>query len=269
VFLLGIGPALPWGRASRDQIKRSLVPPLIGAALVAIAGFALGARNPWTVVTLAFGGYAAWVTLAEMWLPVVQRMKRGENAVTATVQAQFNRGRRRFGAYLIHAGAVIVIVAIAVSSTMRTQREISLAKGQSAAIGAYTVTFAGTKTVEEPHRTSTIVTIDVAKNGKSVRTLEPRMNQYAAMREPIGTPAVYSTVAGDLYVSIMNLDGSGENAGLLLLITPLVSWIWAAVLLMGLGGIVALIPVRSIYAVAPQRAAETAAQGAEPAATIG
>src|SRR6266700_1244545 len=74
--------------------------------------FALGARNPWTVVTLAFGGYAAWVTFAEMFMPVSQRIKRGENIGTATTQA-IRRGRRRFGGYLVHAGAVIVIVSIA------------------------------------------------------------------------------------------------------------------------------------------------------------
>src|SRR6266550_1393755 len=78
VFLLGIGPALPWGRASREQVKRSLLPPAIGGVVIALIGLALGARNPWTVATLAFGGYAAWVTIAEMFLPVGQRIKRGE-----------------------------------------------------------------------------------------------------------------------------------------------------------------------------------------------
>lgn len=247
VFLLGIGPALPWGRASRGQLKRSLLPPIIGGLVVAGLGFALGARNPWTVVTLAFGGYAAWVTFAEMFMPVSQRIKRGENIGTATTQA-IRRGRRRFGGYLVHAGAVIVIVSIAVSSTMRTQREVSLTRGQSATIGKYTVSYVGIETRQEPNRTATIVHVDVAKNGNLVTKLEPRMNQYLAMREPIGTPAVYSTVAGDLYISIMNLDTGGENAGLLLLITPMVSWIWLAVLLMGLGGVIALIPMRQTYA---------------------
>jgi len=247
VFLLGIGPALPWGRATRGQLKRSLLPPIIGGLVVAAIGFALGARNPWTVVTLAFGGYAAWVTFAEMFMPVSQRIKRGENLGTATTQA-IRRGRRRFGGYVVHAGAVIVIVSIAVSSTMRTQREVSLTRGQSATIGKYNVTFVGTETRQETNRTATIVHVDVAKNGNLVTKLEPRMNQYLAMREPIGTPAVYSTVAGDLYISIMNLDAGGQNAGLLLLITPMVSWIWLAVLLMGLGGVIALIPMRQTYA---------------------
>ena len=88
----------------------------------------------------------------------------------------------------------------------------------------------------------------MTKNGSLATKLEPRMNQYLTMREPIGTPAVYSTVAGDLYVSIQNLDVGGGNVGLLLLITPMVSWIWIAVLLMGLGGVIAVIPMRQTCA---------------------
>jgi cytochrome c-type biogenesis protein CcmF len=246
VFLLGVGPALPWGRANGEQIRRALLPPLFGAAVVALLGYGFGARNGWTLLTLAFGGYAAQVTLREMWIPVVQRLRRGENLVTATVEAQWSRGRRRFGSYVIHAGAVVVIVAIAVSSTMRTQREVALAKGETAQIGDYTVTFTGTEIRDEPHRVSTIAHIQVTRKGRSVTTLDPRMNQYATMREPIGTPAVHSTVTSDLYVSIMNVDAEGQSVGLLLLITPMVSWIWVAVLLMGVGGLIALVPQRRV-----------------------
>ena len=33
LFLMGVGPALPWGRATPEQIRRALLPPLAGAAL--------------------------------------------------------------------------------------------------------------------------------------------------------------------------------------------------------------------------------------------
>jgi cytochrome c-type biogenesis protein CcmF len=220
LFLLGIGPALPWGRVSREQIRRALVPPLVGAAILTIAGVAFGARNPWTILTLAFGGYAIQVT--------VVTMKRSGWTARAT------RG------HVAHLGFAVAIVAIAVSSTMRTQSEVLLPKGQSATIGKYHVTFQGTEQRNEPHRMSTVARIAVTKNGKDVTTLEPRMNQYEMMREPIGTPDVYSTIGGDLYVSITSLEE--DRAGLLLITTPLVSWIWIAVVLMALGGILALAP---------------------------
>ncbi|HEX2121744.1 MAG TPA: cytochrome c-type biogenesis CcmF C-terminal domain-containing protein, partial [Thermoanaerobaculia bacterium] len=143
LFLLGVGPALPWGRATREQIRKALVPPVIGAALFTLAGFALGVRSGWTLVTLAFGGYAAQVTLAQMFLPMLQRMRRGESAGTAFVDAQLRRGRRRFGSYIVHGAVVVVILAIGISSSMRQTMELSFAKGQTLKAAGYDVTFLG------------------------------------------------------------------------------------------------------------------------------
>jgi len=260
LFLLGVGPALPWGRASRAEVIRALLPPFIAAVLVAALGFAFGVRNGWTLLTLGFGGYALQVTLQEMWSPVRTRMRRGEALPEAIVEAQVRRGRRRFGGYVVHAGAVIVMVAIAVSSTMKTSREISLVRGGSTALGAYTVTFLGSERRDEPHRQSTVARFRVMRGGKTVANLEPRMNQYETMREPVGTPDVHSTFSHDLYVSLMNVNPGNDSAGVLLVLTPLVSWIWFSVFLMGIGGLIALIPRRRFDAapsLAPALVAET------------
>jgi len=267
LFLLGIGPALPWGKASRKEMQRALLPPFITGVVVLAIGYLLGVRNLWTLLTLLFGGYAAHVTFAQMWLPLRQRMKRGDSFGPALVDAQLRRGRRRFGGYVVHAGAVIVFVAIAVSSTMRTQQEVTLKRGQSTTFAGYTVTFTGTEERAEPHRQSTIAHFNVTKGGgppggggnsggggNIITTMEPRMNQYATMREPIGTPAVYSTITRDYYISIMNLQG--DEAGVLIINLPMVGWIWFSVLLMGLGGLIALIPSRRrTYVVVPEKIA--------------
>ncbi len=34
IFLVGVGPALPWGAASRDVLKRKLLPPIAGAVVM-------------------------------------------------------------------------------------------------------------------------------------------------------------------------------------------------------------------------------------------
>ena len=43
LLLMGVGPALPWGRATPQQVRQALVPPLVGAALFAALG--CGARR--------------------------------------------------------------------------------------------------------------------------------------------------------------------------------------------------------------------------------
>ncbi|MGZ8867773.1 MAG: heme lyase CcmF/NrfE family subunit [Thermoanaerobaculia bacterium] len=256
LFLLGVGPALPWGRATREQLRKALLPPIAGAVLFLIGGYAFGIRSPWTLLTLAFGGYAAQVTLQQMWLPVIQRLRGGESIGSAVIEGQFRRGRRRFASYIVHAGAVITIIAIAVSSTMRSTAEVQLTKGQSATLAGYTVTFLGIEERPEPHRVSTIASFAILKGGKQRAILQPRMNQYESMREPIGTPDVYTTVGGDLYLSILNLDGAQQSVGVTIVQTPLVAWIWVAVMLMGLGGLIGVIPSRRRAALARSTNAE-------------
>src|SRR5712671_4779566 len=40
LFLLGVGPALPWGKVSRKEMLRALLPPLITGAIALIIGYA-------------------------------------------------------------------------------------------------------------------------------------------------------------------------------------------------------------------------------------
>jgi cytochrome c-type biogenesis protein CcmF len=267
LFLIGVGPALPWGRATREQIKRALLPPIAGAILLSGLGFVLGVKSPWTLLTLAFGGYAAQVTLTEMWVPLVQRMRRGDSFGEALVEGQLRRGRRRFASYFVHAAAVLVIVAIAVSSTMKTSSEVQLARGQSTSLAGYDITFMGAEERSEPHRMSTVATFTIAKNGAQRAVLEPRMNHYTTMREPIGTPDVYTTPFNDVYLSLMNVDIAQQSVGVTVVNTPMVVWVWIAVILMGIGGMAALVPHRRSTGAVVQSASEGASAGS--AAPVG
>jgi cytochrome c-type biogenesis protein CcmF len=231
LFLLGVGPALPWGKTNARQLRRALLPPVIGAVVLLAVGYAFGARNPWTLITLAFGGYAAQVTLTKMRSPVTQLRK----------------APRRLASYLVHAGVVIVVVAIAISSTMRYTQEVHAVKGEAATVGAYTITLIGVEERQEPHRSATVARFLVAKNGVQKTILEPRMNHYQTMREPIGTP--------DL--SVLSIDAGQQTVAVNAIVTPFVGWIWFAVILMGLGGLTAVMPsVRetSARAIAPDMA---------------
>jgi cytochrome c biogenesis factor len=67
------------------------------------------------------------------------------------------------------------------------------------------------------------------------------MNQYRTQRDAVGTPAVRTGLGEDLYLSLMNIDGEGGTIGLHVLINPLVSWLWIAMVVMASGGLMALV----------------------------
>jgi cytochrome c biogenesis factor len=55
---------------------------------------------------------------------------------------------------------------------------------------------------------------------------------------------VHTTAAGDLYLALSNIDPAAETASVNVITTPLVMWIWIAVILMGVGALFGLIPAR-------------------------
>jgi cytochrome c-type biogenesis protein CcmF len=197
---------------------------------------------------------------------VQQRHARGEPLAVAAGEALAGRGRRRAAAYVAHAGVVIVVVAIAVSSTMGTSREVQLQQGESFNLGRYTLTFLGVQQVKEPHREAVVANVSVYRNGENLGVLSPAMVQYPTQREPIGTPAVRSSLREDLYLSMMNVDPARGSLGLLAMVNPMVAWIWIATGITALGGVLALLPRRR-----PRVATVTASAPAVPpsAATAG
>jgi cytochrome c biogenesis factor len=58
-------------------------------------------------------------------------------------------------------------------------------------------------------------------------------------------------MAGDLYLALSNIDPVAQTASINVFATPLVVWIWIAVILMGVGALFGLIPARRTVAAAP------------------
>jgi cytochrome c-type biogenesis protein CcmF len=244
VFLMGVGPALPWGRATAEQARRTLLWPLIGGVVLLAIGWAGGAWNVWTLLTLFLAGYALQVTSGELTLPARQRMRTRGEGLGSALLGSFGQGRRRVAGYVIHAAAVVLIVAVAVSGTMGVSKEQQLVRGQSLEIGRYTLTLLGVDVVPEAQREAIVARVAVTSRGRDLGLLRPAMKQYSAERDPIGTPAVRSGLFEDLYLSVMNIDANQQTLGLHALVNPLVSWIWYAMIVMALGGFVAAWPAR-------------------------
>ena len=246
VFMMGIGPALPWGRASREEIVRLLGPPAVAGLLVTGFAAALGVRQFLPAVTMFVSGFAASVSLRDMFEPVAVRHRRGGLSWPGALADAYRRGRRRYGGQIVHLGVAMMAVGIALSSSYKIVTEGVIDKGQSLSVGDYTLRFEGVRQETLPHRRATIAQMTVMnQSGAVLGNLEPRMNHYRGQMNPIGTPAVRSTLFEDLYLSVMTIDPGGAYVGMRAFVNPMIYWIWLAAGIMVLGCFVAGWPART------------------------
>jgi cytochrome c-type biogenesis protein CcmF len=245
LFLMGVGPALPWGGAGWRTIReRFAVPVLAGVAALA-AGWMLGLRGAAPLAALGLAGFVIVIMGEEVVRGAAARSRsRGEGPATATWRLAI-RNRRRYGGYLVHAGICVMAVAVAVSATLGSEVTARLAPGESAAIGAYRVTF--DRLVTEPLAADPRVTetrAELRLEGPQSGDLRPALRDYPNSTSPIATPAVRTAIGEDLYVTLLSYDVAAGSVVLHVFVNPLVAWIWLGGGIVALGGTFAAWPDR-------------------------
>ncbi|MBO85561.1 MAG: cytochrome C biogenesis protein CcmF [Deltaproteobacteria bacterium] len=245
LFLMGVGPALPWGSGATGSAVKRLIIPLGTGVLAVVLSVALGITQFWPLLTFGLAGFAFATTMREIFAPAMARSKaRGEGLGIAT-WAVVTRARRRFGGYVVHVGVISIAVAHAASMAYQTKTPITLVEGQSAEVSGYELAYLGSAWEEQPHRTSLKARFEVSRDGASLGVLEPRLNHYKKMGTPIGTPVVKSRLTEDLYLSLINVDPTAKTASLDVMIHPMVMWLWVGGAFMLIGTVVAVWPSRS------------------------
>lgn len=245
LFLMGIGPALPWRRTSPEKLRRTfIVPTLVGLAAAVIV-LALGMREVWPIVTIGFAGFVM-ATIFEEFRKGIDARKRIAGVSTPVAFWQIlTRNNRRYGGYVVHAGIVVIVVALAISGTWRAEREVTLNQGEHMVLGDYVVQFDEVWGEQQPQRFVVGSSFTVFRKGKELGSLQPRMNYYTGSQQPIATPAVRSSLKEDLYLTLMAFDQQqGAYATVRAIVNPAVPWLWIGGMIVALGGILAVAPQR-------------------------
>jgi len=242
ILLLGLGPALPWGRGSWPELRRKLAGPTLGAVVLGAALAALGVRHPaaWLACTLA--ALSAGLLVQELVEPAAARRRATAEGWPRALARVATSNRRRYGGYVVHAGVLLIAVGIAASSAYRREGQWTLEPGQAARFGRYAIRLDSIWAVREPHRDAVVAGVTVFSGGERLGEHRPRLNFYRTMLEPVATPAVREGAREDLYLVLMAFDENGAHATLSAITSPLVTWIWAGGVVMGLGALFALWP---------------------------
>ncbi|MBI4537430.1 MAG: heme lyase CcmF/NrfE family subunit [candidate division NC10 bacterium] len=241
LLLTGVCPLIAWRRASWRNLQRNfLLPAAIG--LLGGAGLYLwGIRDPVAWVTLLLLMFVAATIGMEFARGTGARQQMtGEGRLRALVMLTW-RNKRRYGGYIIHLGALFMILAM-VGGIFKQEAETFLKRGESMRIGQYQVHFRDFR--EIPRRDSAVLAaeVHVSNAGKPLGTLLPQKRFHPGSEQPHSMVGVMSSPREDLYLILVNY--SKEGAAIKALINPLMMWMWIGSYVMAAGVIIVMWPDR-------------------------
>ncbi|MGA3209741.1 MAG: heme lyase CcmF/NrfE family subunit [Terriglobales bacterium] len=247
LVLTALGPLLAWRRTSLESLKRNFVWPAIGAGVIA-AALVLGGMKPWedqsyfySLMAFSLAGLVIFTVFSEFYrgAAVISRHT-GRNLLASAIHLT-RRNTRRYGGYIVHLGAVIVIIGIA-GSAFNIDKEQEMPQGAQMHIGGYRLICESFTEDDNPNYSSQWAILKVMRGDKQIATMYPEQRVYKASRQPSTMVANRSTLKEDLYLVYA---GRNQESGAPIIrahVNPLVMWIWIGVNLMLVGTIIALVP---------------------------
>ena len=243
IFLMGVGPLLPWRRANWGSLRRALLLPGSAAAAVVVILLLLVTRSPYALIGFGLSGMVAAGIGLEWWRGMRSRHRStGENYPLALGRL-IAANRPRYGGYIVHLAVVMVGLGVLGGSLFEQQRDVVLSPGESYEIADYRLTYVDTRQEVFSDRTEYLATLEVYRDGELLEVMTARRSFYPAFNMASTLAAIRSTPVEDFYVvpSENRPDGA---VGFRILVNPLVWWMWAAGPVLIAGTVVSLWPER-------------------------
>ena len=243
LFLMAVAPVLSWRKMSGTVLwQRLVIPVWIGVGTVVLC-VAFGLRGGATLIGFGLGAMAAATAARALVLSV---------RAAHTRHVGWWRGLmgRANGGMIVHLGVVLLALGVIAATSYRHQAELALHQGTVVSYDGHSFEFQGLRTVTSPSRTSQEALVKVDGG-----VFAPATTSFGSALSVVGTPAIDSGLFDDVYLTFDAVGGLGASSGnqainnlprgsvaIGVVIEPLVAWLWAGGLLIGLGGLLALVP---------------------------
>ena len=244
IFLMGVGPLLPWRKATWRSVRRAILLPLAAALVVAGALAAGGIWRPVVLVAMGINTLVV-VSILQEWVRGTLARRRLTGAMLPVAFGQLMLSNRpRYGGYLVHIAIVMLAFGIIGSSFYNLERDLFLSIGERADIGDYSVEFADIETTTFADRTERVATMRLFRGGEFIGTVNAWHGVYPQFNMLSTRAGLRSTPIDDLYIIFSEVQPDGRTAAFRLLVNPLVWWMWLAGPFVVLGTLIALWPSR-------------------------
>ncbi len=239
LFLMAIGPVLPWRAASPQVLRdRLLIPAWVGTITFVVALIA-GAHGIANVFAFALGAFALTSIGRTVVIGIRARKRTTAESLPVAAARTVRSNTRLYGGLLVHVGVVVVAVALATTGGYTTRREVQLSQGESARVRGYTVTYLGRAVEQTGQKTTIKARVKVSGVGE----LAPAISTFPNAAEGIGTPSIHTTPWRDIYLTLVSSPTAGRVT-IGVQVGTMVMFLWIGGLIMALGCALALVPAR-------------------------
>jgi cytochrome c-type biogenesis protein CcmF len=243
LLLTGIGPLIPWRKASWQHLKRSFRYPVLGALIGGVILFFSGIHHMKALLAFIIALFVAGTVLYEFIRGTLARREMTKEGYLTALFTLISKNRRRYGGYIVHLGIVLIFVGIAGSSAFQIEKEIIMKPEESAIIGDYTIKYKGTSFKQDSNKAIASADLAIYRLGEKISGLVPEKHRYFQGDQMVTTEvAIYSSLKEDLYTVLGSVEDD-NTAIFKFVINPMVLWIWiGGFLFMTIGTFIITLP---------------------------
>ena len=235
LFFMVVGSYARWKNDTVAELTKKLSKIGIAALILGCAApFLAGAWSPLVALGLSL---AFWIILASA-VQMYRQLKDTVNWKSTPISY--------WGMHVAHIGIAVCVIGITMVKGYETEKDVRMTMGDTVEVGGYTFKLTGIDQRRGPNYNADVGVVELSKNGKYLKTLNPEKRAYFSSTMPMTEAAIDSGLSGDVYVSLgEKLDNTDHPAWAVRVYhKPFVPWIWVGCLFMALGGSMAALDKR-------------------------
>jgi c-type cytochrome biogenesis protein CcmF len=209
LFLMGVGPYIPWRKASVASLKKSfLIPVIVGLASVGI----LFISGIYSLYALA-GGFVVGFSASAIFMDFgkISRLyaRREHVNVFKGLSRAFSANQRRYSSLITHLGALVLVVGIIASTIYQSEKVVSMKVGDEFSISDYQMKLLNIHEVEGQNWKAQEGVFEVTRGGDFITELRPQKRIYEATQTPTTESAIYAINMGHIFLTMPDSLGVG------------------------------------------------------------
>ena len=235
LFFMVVGSFARWKNDSVAELSKKLGP--VAAVSVLLGCSAPFLAGPWSWLVALSLSLVFWIILTSL-QHIYRQLKSTTNWKVIPLAY--------WGMHMAHIGIAICVVGITMVKAYENEKDVRMAIGDTVEVAGYTFRLTNISEVPGPNYTADRGIVELSKDGKVLRTLEPEKRTYFSSSMPMTETAIDSKLTRDVYVALGErlTDSATPAWAMRVYYKPFVTWIWGGCLLMALGGALAALDRR-------------------------